>query len=123
MYVNVLVRREGKDDEIAVLSRTRSKMSYVDQLIEDAVDEGFISNRWYRLARTGEGRDTTYRLKGLKDANLDLSEYSDKLFDLSALLTEVDYGAQPGALGVVVAPQRVDVPADEDSDDDGDSWL
>lgn len=121
MYVNVLVRREGKDDEVAVLSRTRSKQSYVDQLIEDAEDEGYISNRWYRLARTGEGRDTSYRLKGLKDAGLDLSEYGDKLFDLSALITEVDYDAQPGALGVMVAPERVDVPADED--DDSDEWL
>lgn len=121
MYVNVLVRREGEEDEVMVLSRARNKNSYVDQLIEDAVDDGYISNRWYRLTRSGDGRDTTYRLKALKDANLDLSTY--ELHDLSKVVTTVGYEGQPAALGVKPVAERVDIPVDDEDDSDSDSWL
>lgn len=122
-YTNVLVRREGEDDEVAVLSRVVNKNSYVHQLIEDAEDEGYITNRWYRLTRSGEGFDTTYRLKALKDANLDLSEYTDKLTDLSTVLTEVDAEGQPAALGLSVVRGSSHSAAADDEDDPSDSWL
>lgn len=119
MYVNVLVREEGEEDYVAVLQRARTKDSYVDDLIADAVDDGFITNRWYRLTRAGEGRDTRYRLKGLKDAGLDLTEY--ELYDLEGLLNNVGYEGQADALGVAPVAKRVDIPADEDSEDE-DFW-
>lgn len=125
MYINVLVRREGKDDEVAVLSRPHNDKSYTHQLIEDAVDEGFISNVEYRLTRSGEGFDTTYRLKRLKDANLDLTEYTDQIVGTDRLLTEVGFEAQPAALGVTVA-KSVSVPStdeDEEFSDDDDDWI
>lgn len=126
MYVNVLVRRDGKDDEVAVLSRVHNDKSYTHQLIEDAEDEGFVTNVEYRLTRSGEGFDTTYRLKRLKDANLDLTDYTDKIVGRDKLLTEVDPEAQPAALGVMVTSNAPAAPADDDeefSGDDSDEWL
>lgn len=100
MYVNVLVRDSEGNETLAVLSRPKTNKSYVDDLIADAIDEGYISNRWYRIARTGTGTATVYRLKALKDADRDLTEYADKIVDLHTLITEVDYAVQKDALGV-----------------------
>lgn len=125
MYVNVLVRDKDGNETFAVLSRTKTSKSYVDDLILDAMEEGYISNRWYRIARTGAKTDTVYRLKALKDAERDLTEYADKLVDLSTLVKEVPYALQRQELGVTetVAPVTAEAPEPSgDSDNSFEDW-
>jgi hypothetical protein len=124
MYVNVLVRDEEGNETIAVLSRPKSNKSYVDDLIQDAVDEGYISNCWYRITRKGAERsDTSYRLKRLKDADLDLTQYADQITDLHSLVHEVDYASQKDALGVVDVPVSAAIPPSDDEESNGlDDW-
>lgn len=126
LYLNVLVRRKDKKgkvtEEVAVLQRARSKNSYVNQIIDFAVDEGFISGRLFKLNRKGKGQtDTTYTLNHMKDdAGVNVEDY--ELFDLSKLVREVPYAEQAKALGQAdAAPKAADVTVDEDSDDD--DWM
>ena len=132
-YINVLVRYEKdgeKIEEVAVLQRTRSKRSYVDQIIDLAIEDGFISNRLFTLSRKGEGFDTVYTLTHRKeDAGINVEDY--ELFDLNDLVTEADYEEQAARLGYEEVEERPvpslakSRPAAEESnpEDDSDDWL
>lgn len=126
MYINVLIRRKDEDgevtEEVAVLQRSRSKNSYVNTIIDLAIDDGFISNRTFRLTRKGEGAtDTVYTLipRG-DDAGIDVESY--ELFDLSAVVRDLPYAEQAEKMGEVVAAPRKEVATTTD-DDDTDDWL
>lgn len=128
LYVNVLVRRKNpetgeKEEFVAVLQRTRSKNSYVNDLIDLAIEDGFVSNRVFRLSRKGEGRDTVYSLMPRQDdAGLDVESYD--LFDLNNVVREVPYADQAKAMGEAVAtPAASEVRVTEDDEDDDENWL
>jgi len=128
LYINALVRRADGTEEVVVLQRKRSDQSFVDDLIDMAGDDGFISNRLFTLARKGTGFKTKYVLTHKdEDAGVDVESY--ELFDLNNVIREVPYAQQAAALGVNTAPPRkdiVDAASDSDGDDpedDGDDWL
>lgn len=121
-YCNVLVKNDDGEFEVKVVSRNRSRDSWLDTMLEDFVDESNITGAWYRLTRNGAGKDTRYRLKRLKDHDVDLKEYADKQTDLSTLINEVPYEAQAAALGIKVAPAGNYVETTDDESDE-DSWL
>lgn len=132
-YINVLVRYEKdgeKVEEVAVLQRTRSKRSYVDQIIDLAIEDGFISNRLFTLSRKGEGFDTVYTLTHRKeDAGINVEDY--ELFDLHDLITEADYEDQARALGYDEPAESRPAPdltkasatVESNPEDDSDDWL
>lgn len=131
-YINALVRynKDGEDvEEVVVLQRTRSKRSYVDQIIDLAIEDGFVSNRLFTLSRKGEGFDTVYTLTHRKeDAGINVEDY--ELYDLNELVTEADYEDQANALGYEEPVEERPVPslaksrvAETDPEDDSDDWL
>lgn len=127
-YINVLARYTNSLDEqvekVFVLQRTKSNRgNYLDDLIEYAEEDGYISNRVFHLSRKGEGFDTKYNLMPkADDAGVDVESY--ELYDLDALINNVDYEDQAEALGVESAPKRVDLSTDDsDPEDDDDDWL
>lgn len=126
-YINVLARyineENEKVEEVAVLQRVRNPKSYVNQIIEFAEDDGFVSNRVFTLSRKGEGFDTVYTLTHRKeDAGINVEDY--EVFDLTKLVREVDYEEQAAALGVSIAPPRVDLSSDSSDPEDEDSdWI
>lgn len=126
LYINVLVRSTDssgeKTEEVAVLQRKAG--GWIEQLIELATEDGFISNRLFTLSRKGEGFDTTYTFTHRKeDAGVNVEDY--ELFDIESLVREVPYGEQAAALGVKTAPKRVDLSdsASDPEDEDDDDWL
>lgn len=126
-YINVLARytnQEGDDvEKVFVLQRTKSQRgNYLDEIIEYAEEDGFISNRTFHLSRKGEGFDTVYRLQ-LKDEDAGVNVEDYELFDIDNLLNDVDYEDQAEALGVTSAPKRVDLSVESDPEDDDSDWL
>lgn len=135
LYINVLARytdtNTGEEvEKVFVLQRKRSNQSFVDDLIDYAIDDGYITNRLFTLRRKGVGTQTAYSIKPAKgkageDAGINPEDY--EVFDLDALIRQVDYEDQAQALGVSVEPEHVAVAtnASEDSDpeDDSDDWL
>lgn len=127
LYINVLNLDGENGPEVAVLQRNHNKRSYTNQILELAREDGFISNRLFTLGRTGEGFDTVYALTHRKeDAGINVEDYD--LFDLHALLRDVEYDDQARALGAVASQPVKNFsgsivetdPEDEDSDD---AWL
>lgn len=130
-YINVLGRYTNeagdKVEKVFVLQRARTANSYVDEIIDFAAEDGFISNRLFQLSRKGEGFDTKYSLVLRNDdAGIDVESF--ELFDLESLVREVDYEEQAAALGMASAPVTISESSDEDSDesdpeDEDDQWL
>lgn len=129
LYLNVLVRGIDKDgekyEEVAVMQRNMSSRSFVNQLIELAVEDGFISNRLFSLSRKGEGFDTVYTLTQRKeDAGVNVEDY--EVTDLKSLLNDVPYERQAQSLGAAPSAGKakvVDLSSETDPEDDDSDWL
>lgn len=131
-YINVLARYTNANDEevesVLVMQRARTANSYVDDIIDTAMEDGFISNRLCTLTRKGEGFDTKYKLTFKnEDAGVDVESYD--LFDLDSLVRDVDYNEQAAALGMATAPvsgaglSALSDDDDSDPEDDSDDWI
>lgn len=128
LYLNVLARyTNSKGDEVEgvfVLQKNRSpRGNYVDDILEYAIEDGFISNRVFHMSRKGEGFDTVYRfIPKDTDAGVNVEDYD--VFGRDSLVREVDYEEQAKALGASVAPKRIDITDDETNPEDDDTdWL
>lgn len=75
LYINVLVKEEGKEPYVAVLSQSTSGQSITPTLIEEAGDEETITTKWFSLGKTGEGTDTNYTLRAKKEHGLNVEDY------------------------------------------------
>ncbi len=96
LYINVLVEVEG-EKKVFVLSKNANS-SFVQSLIQEAVDEGSITDANYRITKTGDGTTTQWLLKRLKGDALDDS--SVELWDLEGeVLKSVPVDEQPAFYG------------------------
>lgn len=95
VYVNVLVNDGVEDPYVAVWSMGVAKSPTFETLKEVFVDEGSISNREFRVKRSGEGTNTTYIIRDLgTDAEpFDFTAY--ERFDLEKITRSVGYDEQP----------------------------
>lgn len=92
LYINVLVKEEGKEPYVAVLSQSTSGQSITPTLIEEAGDEETITTKWFSFSRNGEGTDTNYTLRAKKDHGLNVEDY--ELFDLEQVVRHIPYAQQ-----------------------------
>lgn len=98
LYINVLADI-GDGPKVYVLTRNANS-GFSQALIEEAVDEGSITDANYRITKTGEGTTTQWLLKRLKDAPLDDSKV--EVYDLDkTAVREVEYEKQPEYYGAV----------------------
>lgn len=111
LYINVLADI-GEGLKPYVLTRNANS-AFAQSLIEEAVDEGSITDANYRITKTGEGTTTQWLLKRLKDAPFDDSNV--EVFDLDATaVREVEYEKQSEYYGAVY--QEDSAPAAASSD-------
>jgi len=86
LFVNVLVDDGKEEPYVAIFNKGIGKGSVAADLIAMAGDEDFdlsVSDKTFKLSRTGEKTNTTYTLAALPKAHgKDLTQYADKLFDL-----------------------------------------
>lgn len=95
LYINVLVDDGKEEPYVAVLSQGNGGRSITPTLIDEATDEGTITNRWYTIKRNGGGLDdTSYTLRAdKKEHDLNVEDY--EVFNLNErVLFHVPYDKQ-----------------------------
>jgi hypothetical protein len=103
LYINVLFRDEEGNEAVAVMSQANGSKSTIAPLVlEYAVDEGTITDRWWKIKRTGKGSDTNYMPRvGQPKDDVNPADYTDKLFNLDNCIREVPYDEQEAHYSVV----------------------
>jgi len=115
LYINVLTEVDG-ELKVFVLSRNANS-AFADQLIQEAVDEGSITDANYRITKTGTGTKTNWLLKRLKGDPLDDTDV--EVYDLEeTAIRDVSYDKQAEYYGSVygdtAAAEGDDAPHDTD---------
>jgi predicted Fe-S protein YdhL (DUF1289 family) len=96
LYINVLVERKNGDREVAVMSQANGSKSVIAPMVLDyAVENNTITDRWWKITRTGEKETTTYTpfVYG-PSTDVDVKEYADQIQDLKKCVREVPYDEQ-----------------------------
>jgi len=97
LYINVLVDN-GKDDPfVAVLSQGMSNKSITPSLLSHLEDSNSITDRWWRIKRSGStATDTAYVASPVMQALDDKDPAADSftLFDLDKAVRDVPYDEQ-----------------------------
>ena len=108
LYVNVLVNPGEDNEEVAVLSQSLFGNGVVTTLLEYAGDEdlgGSITDREWKISRTGEGKDTRYTAVGYPAKGFKTKASDYELFDLSDVVPDIEYDAQERYLSAVLKPR------------------
>lgn len=105
LYVNVLVRDDKGEETVLVSSWANGTRATVAPLVLDyAIDEGTITDRWWKIKRTGEKATTTYMPRvGQPKDDVNPADYTEKLFDLSNAVRAVPYEEQEAHYSIVAA--------------------
>jgi len=91
LYINAVTVIDG-ERKVFVVSRSANS-GFVQSLIQDAVDDGSITDVNYRITKTGDGTTTQWLLKRLKSEPIDDTDL--KLWDLdNEVLKEIPYAEQ-----------------------------
>src|SRR6185312_3555236 len=108
LYINVLADI-GDGVKPYVLTRNGNS-GFTQSLIEEAVDEGSITNANYRITKTGEGTTTQWLLKRLKDEPF--NDSAVKTFDLDeTAIRKIPYDKQAEYYGAVYSGSTSDSPS------------
>ncbi len=120
LYINALVDWDGNSEgpKVFVLSRNFTA-AFSNQLFEEAIDEGTITDKNYRITKNGEKKTTTWTLKALdakKSTPLDDSQAVAFSIEES-VLRAIPYEKQPAYYGEVFKEDGESVQSDADSSD------
>lgn len=119
-YFNALVDFGDGDKKVLVVSRPFAN-SFTQALIEEAVDEGSITDCNFKVTRTGEGTSTTWLLKRLKGDPFDDSDV--EVFDLNeTALRTIPYEKQAEYYGAVYEREGAAPAAKSTVSSDDDEW-
>lgn len=93
LYINVLVDDGQNEPYVAVLSQGNGPKSITPSLIEQAGEIGTITDKYFKIKRSGSGAtDTSYLLTPLGAHGEDVESF--ELFDLEKVLRQVPYEQQ-----------------------------
>lgn len=93
LYINVLVDDGKNEPFVAVLSQGNGPKSITPTLLEYATDDGTITDRWWKVKRSGsQVSDTSYMLLPGSAATENVEDY--ELFDLNKVVRQVPYEQQ-----------------------------
>lgn len=93
LYINALVDDGVNEPYVVVLSQGNGPKSITPSLIEQAGEIGTITDKYFKIKRTGAGQtDTSYLLTPLGAHDLNVEDY--ELFDLESVVRSVPYAEQ-----------------------------
>lgn len=94
VYVNVLVNDGNEDPYVAIWSMGVARSPAFETLKETYIDDGSISNREWRIKRSGEGTNTTYIMRdlGIETEPFAFDQY--ERFDTETIVRQVPYTEQ-----------------------------
>lgn len=118
-YINVAAEVNGEWKPF-VLTRNFNS-SFVDQLMQEAEDEGTITDKVFRITKSGSKTTTAWTPKRLKDDAPDVSEL--EFFDIDeTVLRKIPYEKQPEWFGVASSAPREESPALVGATSSDDEW-
>jgi hypothetical protein len=122
LYINVLARDDKGEETVKVMSQPNGSKSVVaPMLLQQAIDEGTITDRWWKIKRTGQKSETSYLpMPGAPKDDVKLGEY--EVFDLSACVREVPYEEQEAHYSVVAERPDTDEPVSNPKADTSEEW-
>ena len=94
LYINVLVRRADGTEEVAVMSQGNGKKAVIAPMVlEYAIENNTITDRWWKITRDGSDETTTYKpfVRQPKD---DVNPEDYEVFDLERCSRKVPYEEQ-----------------------------
>lgn len=100
LYINALVQFGSEEPKVMLMSRN-ANATFTNQLIQEAIDENTITDKNFRVTKTGEKTTTQWLLKPLpKEEPFDDSNAT--VFDLGeTAVRKIAYDAQPDYYGAV----------------------
>jgi hypothetical protein len=99
VYVNVLVNDGNEEPYVAIWSMGIAKSPAFETLKETYIDDGSISNREWRIKRSGSGTNTTYILRdlGVEAEPFNFTQFEK--FDTETIVRHVPYSEQESFYG------------------------
>lgn len=93
LYINALVDNGTDEPYVVVLSQGNGPKSVTPSLIEQAGEIGTITDKYFKIKRSGAGlSDTSYLLTPLGAHDLNVEDY--ELYDLDKVVRSVPYAEQ-----------------------------
>jgi hypothetical protein len=122
LYINALVDDGVNEPYVVVLSQGNGPKSVTPSLIEQAGEIGTITDKYFKIKRSGAGlSDTSYLLTPLGAHELNVEDY--ELFDLDSVVREVPYAEQEAHyLGGQTTEEPELVGASAGGGSDSDEW-
>jgi hypothetical protein len=121
-YVNALVKFADEEPKVLLIQRNFNS-TFAANLLQEAEDEGSITNANYRVTKSGTGTQTQWLLKRL-DKDTPLDDSKAEVFDIEeTALRKIPYSKQPDYFGAVykgTAATESEAAADEPTPDDED---
>ena len=94
LYINVLVRRKDGTEEVAVLSQPNGPKAVIAKMVLDyAVENNTITDRWWKITRNGTDEATTYT-PFVRNPVDDVNPEDYEVFDLDRAVRKVTYAEQ-----------------------------
>lgn len=124
LYINVLVKRKDGSTEVAVMSQPNgSKAVIAPMLLDYAVENNTITDRWWKITRNGTGEATTYT-PFVRGPSTDVNPAEHEVFDLERCVRKVPYVEQEAFfLGVADPNAEPEAPeANAGSTSANDEW-
>lgn len=119
LYINVALEFEGAVKPY-ILSRNANS-TFANALIQEAIDEGSITDAMYRITKSGSGTQTQWLLKRLPKATL-LDDSKVEVYDLDAsAVREVEYAKQPEYYGAVYS-EGASAPSEDEGKSMAGGW-
>ena len=95
LYINFLAQKPDGTAEVFVLSQGNGPKSVTPQLLEMAGEYGSITNRAWKIKRTGSGqKNTSYTLTPLDKDDIAYNVNQHTVFDLEKVVRVVEYEKQ-----------------------------
>ena len=123
LYINFLVQSPDGTGEVVVLSQGNGPKSVTPQLLEMAGEYGTITNRQWKIKRTGSGQtNTSYTLTPLDKDDFEYDVTQHEVYDLDKVVYEVPYDDQERYYNYVFGQQATQVTASASAVRDTEAW-
>jgi len=100
-YIKALVTFDGSNPELMLISRNYNS-TFVQALIQDAIDDNTVTDSNYRITKVGEKTETQWLLKKLRGEPFDVPDEIENDFSIEEnVLRNIAYDAQPEWYGKV----------------------
>lgn len=117
LYINFLVQNPDGTSEVVVLSQGNGPKSVTPQLLEMAGEYGTITNRSWKIKRTGSGQTTTsYTLTPLDKDDFEYDPTQHEIYDLEKVVYEVPYENQEAYYNVNQTQVKTEASASSDTE-------